>query len=43
MENVVERNRTRAMIEQATQRVGPLHGRKKRTTTDGIQKWSPGE
>jgi hypothetical protein len=63
MENVVGRNRTRAMIERATQRVGPfkknlrthqkvtkdrrnkglLHGRKKRTTTDGIQKWSPGE
>jgi hypothetical protein len=21
----------------------PLHGRKKRTTTDGIQKWSPGD
>jgi hypothetical protein len=61
--SVVRRNCTRAMIERATQRVGPLkknlrthqkgtkgqrgkrplHGGKKRTTMDGIQKWSPGE
>jgi hypothetical protein len=60
--SVVRRNCTRAMIEQATQKIGPLkknlqthqkgtkgqrckralHGRK-RTTTDGIQKWSTGE
>jgi hypothetical protein len=40
MENVVGRNRTRAMIERATHRVGSLHGRKRRTTTEGIRKWS---
>jgi hypothetical protein len=60
---VVRRNCTMAVIEWATQRVGPpknnlrmhhkgtkdrggnrpLHGRKKRTTTDGTWKWNPGE
>jgi hypothetical protein len=61
--SVSRRNHTRAMIERATQRVGPLkkklrkhhkgtkdqrgklplHGRKKRITTDGNRKWRPGE